>query len=1421
MNSGFKRVLIANRGEIACRAIQTLKKMQLVSLAVYAPADAQSLHVARADEALALDGTTARQTYLDPEKILNAAKALRAQAIFPGYGFLSENAEFARACEAQGLVFIGPTPEQIRAFGLKHEARELAQRAGVPLLPGSGLLSDLAAARAAAEQLGYPVMLKSTAGGGGIGLSVCHDKEQLSEAFERGVNLGKSNFGDGGVFLEKFVARARHIEVQVFGDGRGTVIALGERDCSVQRRNQKLIEETPALGLKPELRSALSRHATELLQQLAYRSAGTVEFVYDTDAEQAYFLEVNTRLQVEHTVTERVTGVDLVQWMVDTARGTPPDLANYIHAPLGHAIEARIYAESPAQNFRPSSGLITHTTFPETISSIRPPTGSIPPPSRDSARPSQRPATVRVDTWIEAGVEVTTLFDPLLAKITVWGPTRAEAVQRLGIALEQTFIDGIDTNLGPLLDWTLDPDFARGSITTNWLAERPARQTGIEVIEPGRFSSVQDFPGRVGYWKVGIPPSGPMDSLALRLGNRVVGNPEGTSALEMTSLGATLRFHSAAVICLSGADMQARLDGAVIGRYRPVTVQAGQVLQLGEVAGPGARAYLCILGGIDVPDYLGSRSTFTLGRFGGHGGRVLHKGDVLYAGSTEAVSQAGALPEALVPNLTHEMQIRVMRGPHAAPDFFTEKDIATFFETSWEVHYNSARTGVRLLGPKPEWARPDGGEAGLHPSNIHDCAYAFGAIDYTGDMPIVLGPDGPSLGGFVCPAVVIHADLWKLGQLAPGQRVRFEPVTAATAAALEHAQDTEVRLLTSSVERLAAERTIESSALSVQDVRLHTVPASAVSPEVCYRPAGDKFLLVEYGPMTLDLNLRFRVRALAQWLEQAKQDGILETTEGVRSLQVHFDSQRLRVEDLLALLIQAEKELDGSSQRLPSRVVHLPLSWDDPATRLAIQKYDQGVRKNAPWAPSNIEFIRRINGLQSVDEVRRIVYDASYLVLGLGDVYLGAPVATPLDPRHRLVTTKYNPARTWTPENAVGIGGAYLCVYGMEGPGGYQFVGRTLQMFNRFRVTKDFEPGHPWLLRPFDQLRFYPVEAKELMDMREAFQAGRLELQIEHKMFDLAEYNHFLEDIAESTDSFKAQQRAAFEAERQHWVETGQLQFSAEEPEPNLEQHALPAGCTGVNAPVPGSVWRVEVVAGQAVVAGQRLLVLESMKMEVAVEAPHAGHVQELLVAEGAAVVLGQPLVALRASAIVSDSELDDSAHDAQSDTTTHGDPSETLSTFNVLGSTLHINTPAAATDESDTTHTLSALDVANTGDAAWAVTQLLADDFTLRSDESSPLPALQGASDPALQDASDAASPHEAQVASEPPPPPPSAEDPFLESERSAATDALAPEEPLTEDPATEDPAQQNVDPPPPSLPPASGGSSKRNGKKRNRKGR
>jgi urea carboxylase len=1201
----FKKVLVANRGEIACRIIHTLKHMGIQSVAIYSEADAGARHVLDADEAVCVGAAPATESYLNTAKILQVAVDTDAQAIHPGYGFLSENANFAETCEAAGIVFIGPTPQQMRDFGLKHTARELAEKNGVPLLPGTGLLKDAHEAKTEAQEIGYPVMLKSTAGGGGIGMQLIWSADEFDAAFESVQRLSKNNFKDSGIYLEKYVQAARHIEVQIFGDGKGKVIALGERDCSVQRRNQKVIEETPAPNISDDIRKALCDTAVKLASALNYRSAGTVEFVYDNDSQQFYFLEVNTRLQVEHGVTELVTGVDLVEWMVRVAASDSAFLNTYQYAPHGHAIQVRVYAEDANKHFQPSSGVLTEVIFSP---------------------------NARVDTWVQRGSEVSPFYDPLIAKVLVHADDRDAAVAKMRTVLGETYLSGIETSLEYLRQVLVDNVFPAGTQTTRYLDTFAYKPNTLDVLDGGVMTTIQDYPGRLGYWHVGVPPSGPMDHLAFRMANKLVGNAEGVAGLEITLIGCKLKFNVDAIISITGASIESALDNQPLAMWQSQHIKAGSVLKLGAISNAGCRAYLAVQGGFDVPDYLGSKSTFTLGQFGGHGGRSLRVGDVLHLAKQAKNYSPQFMPKSYQPHYTNHWEIGVLYGPHGAPDFFTESDVALFFSTDYEVHYNSNTTGIRLIGPKPEWARKDGGEAGLHPSNIHDNAYAIGSIDFTGDMPIILGPDGPSLGGFVCPATIVQAELWKIGQLKAGDKIRFVPMSQSQARETELAQNHLIENLT--------QLPLKSPALQAN---IHA-PSSPIIFEnnqansaikVVYRQAGDKNLLVEYGELVLDITLRFRVHALMQWLESQKIQGIIDLTPGIRSLQVHYDSLVLSVDKLISILRQAELELPPTeTMQVPTRIVHLPLSWEDPSIQLAVLKYAQSVRKDAPWCslepkPNNTEFIRRINGLDSVEQVKEAVFNASYLTLGLGDVYLGAPVATPLDPRHRLVTTKYNPARTWTPENAVGIGGAYMCIYGMEGPGGYQLVGRTLPIWNRWNVTTDFKAGTPWLLRLFDQIRYYPVSADELVQMRADFLQGKFALKIEETTFSLKDYNQFLHQESVSIDAFKIKQQAAFSAEREHWVATGQANYSQENEQDNVNEQALeiPVGHAVAKSHVAGNLWQIKVAEGDMVTEGDVLMVIESMKMEISVIAQCSGKISKLICAEASPVAAGQALL--------------------------------------------------------------------------------------------------------------------------------------------------------------------------------------------------
>ncbi len=576
--------------------------MGIGSVAVYSEADRHSLHVHQADEAIPLGRPSEAGSDLLAVAILDAARKSGADAIHPGDGLLSENADFAQACADDGRVFIGPTPQQIRAFCYKHAAREMARERGIPVLPGSGALAGVHEAMALADDIRYPVMLKSSRGGGGIGIQLCRTPEELLDSYAAVEALDQARFGSSALYLETFVASARHIGVQIFGDGRGTVVAFGERGGSPQRRYQQVIEETPAPELGSGIREKMLAAAIQLGQAVRYQSAGTVEFLFDKSTKDFYLLEFNTRLQAGHAVTEEVTGIDLVEWMIRQSAGELPELSRMPVRHTGSSIEARVYAENPAQSFQPTFGRLSQVAWP---------------------------VEARVETWVEAGTEVTTGCDSLLAQIVVHGENRATALARLREALEECALGGIETNLAFLRQVTADPGFAAGGVTTSYLEAFGYERSAIDVIEPGAQTTVQDYPGRLGYRHAGVPPSGPMDALAFRIANRLVGNPDSAAALEIAVTGPTLRFASEAFIAVTGADFAARLDGRRVPLWRSFSVPAGAVLELSGPVGGGGRAYLAVAGGLDVPEYLESRATFVRGGLGGHSGRTLRAGDIL------------------------------------------------------------------------------------------------------------------------------------------------------------------------------------------------------------------------------------------------------------------------------------------------------------------------------------------------------------------------------------------------------------------------------------------------------------------------------------------------------------------------------------------------------------------------------------------------------------------------------------------------------------------------------------------------------------------------------------------------------------------------------------------------------------------------
>ena len=663
--------------------------------------------------------------------------------------------------------------------------------------------------------------------------------------------------------------------------------------------------------------------------------------------------------------------------------------------------------------------------------------------------------------------------------------------------------------------------------------------SAIEVLSPGTLTSVQDWPGRTGFWAVGVPPSGPMDARSHRIGNRLLGNPADAAGLELTLTGPKLRFLRSTTVAVTGASLALTLDGEEVPQWASLEVPAGGVLALGTIRGVGMRAYVLVRGGLAGERAMGSRSVFATTMLAG---RPLRRGDALALAAPDAPMRPRSSSRAPTPQsmlaleLSNEGTLRVVLGPHGAPEFLTNDGLQELLEASWVVDQHSNRTGIRLVGPRPDWSRADGGEAGLHPSNILDSAYSVGTIMLAGDMAVIVGPDGPSLGGFAAIAQVIRADMWRLGQLRAGDRVTLEPVELSHAAALHATAEAELdegAWLGERAPALPDPREVAQPARR----RPRAMRIAAGRPQdgahglVTYRRAGEHAVLVELGEPVLDLRSRVRVHGLQDALSNTGLPGVLDVTAGVRSLHVQHDPDRLAADTLIDELARLEASLPAPERlTVPGRTVHLPLSWRHSEAMRAVQRYQLTVRADAPWCPDNIDFIRRINGLRDERAVQELVTSASYLVLGLGDVYLGAPVAVPLDPRHRLVTTKYNPARTWTPANAVGIGGAFLCVYGIEGPGGYQLVGRTVPVWNR-------REDPPWRLRHFDQLRFELVEEEQLEQLRRDSEAGAWAPRSEPAQFSLLEHERFLAAHAEEIAAFTGRRDAAFAAERAAWAE--------------------------------------------------------------------------------------------------------------------------------------------------------------------------------------------------------------------------------------------------------------------------------------------
>ncbi|EXJ80438.1 acetyl-CoA/propionyl-CoA carboxylase [Capronia coronata CBS 617.96] len=1242
----LRTVLVSNRGEIAVRLIRSAKSIGIRTIAIYTEPDAPSAHVSLADTAVLLKGSPAT-AYLDSDQIISIAKTNGADAVIPGYGFLSENADFARKLREHGLAFVGPSPEHIESFGLKHSAIKLAIEAGVPVVPGSnGLLDDEERAVSMAQRLGFPVMLKATAGGGGMGLLTCFTEDEVRSSFQTVRSRGEALFKNAGLFLERYYPSSHHIEVQIFGNGQGKAISVGERECSIQRRHQKVIEECPSPYIEnrhPELREQLTAAAISLAETVQYASAGTVEFLVDDATGSFFFLEMNTRLQVEHGITELCYGVDLVELMYRQAdaelsgRGGL-DTAELVRSqpallqPQGNAIELRVYAENPARNFAPSPGVLQEVRWHEA--------------------PGQR-----IDSWVRTGITISSYYDPLLAKVMHHSSTRAQAIQQISDVVTKSVVSGPANNLDFLLAILQSTEFGLGNTTTKFLDTFDYFPPAIDVISGGSLTLIQDYPGRPTIGR-GFGHAGPMDPIAFQIGNALVGNELGLEALEVTLNGPELLFLGDAVVALCGAPFHATLNGKAINMWTRLVIHAGDTLRIGKAASDsGCRAYLAVKGGFpNVAPWFGSKATCPGSGVGGYQGRSLKSGDYLRIspqGDLPAPDDGVCIPAPLIPRYSQHWDVQAMAGPYEE-GYLSAKDIEMLYNTTWKISHNAARGGIRLIGPSPEWARLDGGDGGAHPSNVVEYGYPLGGLNWTGDEPVIFPVDCPDFGGFICSLTVIKADLWKVGQLEAGNTLRFHKVTLEQALRSRRRGDHFVQQISAGVKSGSFKdiEPLDNTSPPLQDLAASTPDATLLSvvrelspvpgrPAVTYRQGGDQFLLVDYGNESFDINKKCRATALQRLLRASVGDisfqgGLINAVGCGNSLQIYYDGLRIPQRNLVEFLVRAEERLgDLHDVRLLNRTFRLPLTFTHPKLKDCVERYMTNQRPYATYLPDNFDFVAWNNGLDA-SGLKRIFLEAQFVVVGVGFIS-ALPQCLPADPRHRLKSPKMNPSRTFTPEGTVSWGGSCMALYNADSPGGYMVTGMTIPGVDVLGYKAGYSASRPWLFEDMDVITFYEVTEGEYDDHMSMFRRGLYQYDMVDTNFDMKAHNQLLDSVKDELQILDAYRSACQEkvlAEEKALV----ARWTREKDESAIPMDFVDSWLkdpeiTAIEAPVNANVWKVLAKEGDILVADQTMVILEAMKLEINVDVAHhlaGARVEKVLVKPADVVDSGKPLLLLR-----------------------------------------------------------------------------------------------------------------------------------------------------------------------------------------------
>lgn len=734
-------------------------------------------------------------------------------------------------------------------------------------------------------------------------------------------------------------------------------------------------------------------------------------------------------------------------------------------------------------------------------------------------------------------------IDPLLAKLLHHSSTRHTAIDGMMEIVSKSLVSGVPTNLDFLLEILQSPPFAAGSTLTRFLSDFKYSPSAIDVISGGSYTLIQDYPGRPTLAR-GFGHGGPMDPLAFQMANALVGNELGKEGLEITLAGPDLRFLGEAVVALCGPTVDATLDELPFPMWTRVVISPGQRLKIGKItSNSGSRVYLAVYGGFtNVAQWFGSKATVPAIGVGGYQGRPLRPGDFLTLAKRQELASVErhsvTIPSGLTPQYTTSWEIDVMGGPFEE-GYLSEADIEMTYNTTWEVSHNAARGGIRLIGPKPKWARTDGGEGGAHPSNVIEYGYPIGGLNWTGDEPVMFPIDCPDFGGFLCSLTVISADFWKMGQLRAGNTVKFRKVSLEEALESRCQNEASLQGIVKGiacgsfgmVKGTLSDRVCKRIDKNIGGAVVRYIPETESTPCVTYRQGADQFLLVEYGTGGFDLNNKCRATALSRLLQASEgkvspKTGLFRSVGCGNTLQIYYDGLKIPQSELVEFLTSLEQQLgDVRGMELPNRTFRLPVTFSHPQLKATIDRYVANQRPYASYLPDTFDFVAKNNAI-TPEELKKICLEAQFVVVGVGFI-TALPQCLPADPRHRLNCPKMNPSRTFTPEGVVSWGGSCMALYTADSPGGYMPLGMSIPGVDIMGTKTGFSPSRPWLFEDMDVITFYEVTEQEYVDEMARFKRGVYQHDISKTTFDMKSHNVLLEEVKEEVETLKTKRANA------------------------------------------------------------------------------------------------------------------------------------------------------------------------------------------------------------------------------------------------------------------------------------------------------